>query len=96
MTATLAPDVQAQANARARRSILRIVERPDAAYELPPDALADFLAECRIEADTAGELHARLHPTIPCTDGRVVDTVAERLFPSATSFDLAFTHQLED
>lgn len=89
-------DVQAAANARARRSILRIIQRPDAAHQLPADTLADFIHDCSVDADTAGELHARLHPALPCTDGRRIDVEAEEAFPSALSFDAVFTFAEED
>lgn len=87
----VAPDALAALNNRARRSILRIVHRDDAAHQLPDDALADFLHQLRIEADTEGALHARLHPDVPCTDGTIRDVVEQRTFPSAGSFDIAFT-----
>lgn len=90
---TDAREARERLNAKARRSILRIVGEGNAAAALEDGELEGYLASLRLEADTAGELHATLRP---CLDGRRAAVLAEEAFPSAGHPDFAFTFAEEE
>lgn len=88
----LTPDKIAALNARARRSLLRVVGADTARLDqTPDDGLADYIASLNLELDAAGDLTAAL-----CTDGRMVDHAAQQAFPDILSADAVFTFIEED
>jgi hypothetical protein len=90
---TLSPDQQAALNARARRSLLRVVGADTAQVDaLPDDALAGFISDLRLEVDTVGDLRRAW----ACSDGHHADTHAQEAWPDILGFDATFTWAEED